>query len=1076
MVLGFDSRARLEGFLGAVQQVIDRHDIYRTALAWDGLPEPVQVVWRHAELPVTETTLPGSGDELVAGLLTAAGGWLDLGRAPLLRVQVAAGPGSGRWLALLQVHHLVQDHTAMDVVLGEVGALLAGQGDRLPAPLPFRDFVAQARLGVPRQEHERYFAGLLGDVTEPTAPFGLLDTYGDGVAPGEARLSVEQGLAGRVRAQARARGVSPATLFHLAWARVVAATSGRDDVVFGTVLLGRMDAGPGADRIPGLFMNTLPVRVETGAEAVAEAVAGMQRQLAGLLAHEHAPLALAQQASGVTAPAPLFTSTLNYRHSQHRGTGSGDGTGLDGVELVFMRGGSNYPLTVMIDDTGSGFAFTVRAIAPASPQQVCGLLHTVTANLVTALEADPQARLDMVRVMGEDERWQLLAGWNQTARPVPVTVADLFAVQAARTPDAAAVAGAGMVLTYQELDQRASRLARLLAARGAGPERVVAVVMDRSAGLVTALLAVLKTGAAYLPVDPAYPAERIGFMLGDGRPVLALVTAGAAAVIPAAVPVLTVGDLGVAAGPGVVVGGAGGGVAVLPEQPAYVMYTSGSTGRPKGVVVTHRGLVSYVGAVAGRAGLGEPGGRYALLQPVTTDFGNTMLFTSLVSGGVLHVAAAGMVTDPGAVAALVARCGIDYLKLTPSHLAALGGTGGLARLVPARVLVLGGEAAPPRWAAELLEAAGDRAVVNHYGPTETTVGVTTARLTPAVVAGGVVPIGQPLDNTRCFVLDRRLGPVPAGVSGELYVAGVGLARGYLGRAGLTAERFAACPYGGPGERMYRTGDLARWTPDGMLVFAGRADDQVKIRGFRVEPGEVEAVLASHPGVAQALVVVREDTPGDRRLAAYLVPAGDYPAGEGGLPALVRSYAVARLPEYLLPAAVMVLEELPLTPNGKVDRAALPAPDYAGSPGRAGHAGGGDRVRRVRRRAGAARGGRRGQLLRPGRALAAGTVAGAAAAGARDADRGAGPVRYPDARRGGRGGRAGGGGGAAEPDPGRGSADHSGHAAAGAADPGADRPGCRRGRGRRGERRRYLPAGAAAGRHRLPPPDDRRDGQ
>ena len=363
-VLGFDGRGRVDEFLGALQRVVDRHDIFRTAVAWQGLPEPVQVVWRRAVLPVTELVLEAAagdgGPEAVAAavgeLLGAAAPWMDLGRAPLLRAYVAAGPGQG-WLALVQIHHLLLDHTGMDVVLGEVRAILAGEGDRLPAALPFRDFVAHARLGVPRAEHERFFAGLLGDVSEPTAPYGLLDTHGDGSGAVRAALRVGDGLAGRVRGQARVAGVSAATLFHLAWARVLATLAGRDDVVFGTVLFGRMNAGAGADRVAGPFMNTLPVRVRVGPDGAAGAVAGLQAQLARLLVHEHAPLALAQQASGVAPPAPLFTSLFNYRHIQHQAPDRVTKTERDDRHPGPLTTWSvtNYPLAVLVNDIGTGF-------------------------------------------------------------------------------------------------------------------------------------------------------------------------------------------------------------------------------------------------------------------------------------------------------------------------------------------------------------------------------------------------------------------------------------------------------------------------------------------------------------------------------------------------------------------------------------------------------------------------------------------------------------------------------------------------------------------------------------------------
>ncbi len=359
------------------------------------------------------------------------------------------------------------------------------------------------------------------------------------------------------------------------------------------------------------------------------------------------------------------------------------------------------------------------------------------------------------------------------------------------------------------------------------------------------------------------------------------------------------------------------------------MYTSGSTGTPKGVGVCHGALANYAAWVPGRLGWGVPGGRYGLVQAPVTDLGNTAIFTALASGGVLHVLDPDLVTDPAAVAGWLAGNGIDYLKAVPSHLAVLAAGCGLGGVLPGRSLVLGGEAADPRLGRRAHRGRGaDRVVVNHYGPTETAIGAVAGPvLAGAVLAGGVVPIGSPAANMRAYVLDEWLGPVPAGTAGELYLAGAQLARGYLGRAALTAERFTACPFGSGGERMYRTGDLAKWTGDGQLVFAGRADEQVKIRGFRVEPGEVAAVLAACPGVAQAAVIAREDTPGDKRLVGYVVPA-DGGQDQDALAAAVREHASARLPGHMVPAAVVVLEVLPLTANGKLDRAALPAPGYA----------------------------------------------------------------------------------------------------------------------------------------------------
>ncbi|MGW8871157.1 amino acid adenylation domain-containing protein, partial [Streptomyces sp. NPDC055768] len=916
MVLGFDSRERLDGFLAALQRVVDRHDIYRTGLVWEGLPEPVQVVVRRAVVPVTEVTLREGGGDPAAALLSVAGEWMDLGRAPLVRVHVAAEPGRpGRWVALVQAHHLLQDHAALEVVLGEVAAFMAGDGDRLPEPLPFRDFVAQARLGMSRPEHEEFFAELLGDVTEPTLPFGLADARGDGSGVQRARLAVDDLLAHRVRERAHGLGVSPATLFHVAWARVLASLAGRTDVVFGTVLLGRMNAGLGADRIPGPFMNTLPVRVHVDKDVIG-AVRAMQDQLAGLLVHEHAPLVLAQKASGVPASAPLFTSLLNYRHTQLSGEHPGDGdlNGIDGVTMVYGRGVTNYPLALAVDDTGTGFRLTADALQPADPELVCGLMHTAVGSLVEALESAPGTGLCGLEVLSEGERGRVLVGWNESGVVgVSGVVPGLFGEQVVRTPDAPAVVGGGVALSYGELDERASRLAGVLAGRGVGSESVVGVLLERSVDVVVALLAVWKAGGAYLPVDPEAPAERVAWLLEDAGPVCVVTSAGLAGGLPEGLAVLV--DEAVADGEPV------GPVRVESEHAAYVIYTSGSTGRPKGVVVSHGALASYVAwCVEAYPGVRESS---LLHGSVSFDLGVTGLYAALVSGGCVFVSG----LDEGLPAVLGGRR-LGFLKVTPSHLPLLEALP--EECAPTGQLMVGGEAlswdAVQRWRASY----PDVDVVNHYGPTEGTVG--SAHYVIGVGEGdgsvGSVPIGRSFATTRTFVLDRFLEPVAPGVVGELYVAGMQLARGYHQRPGLTGERFVACPYGGPGERMYRTGDLVRWTVDGQLVFVGRADDQVKLRGYRIEPGEIETVLVAHPAVDRAVVLVREDVPGDRRLVAY-VAADDLAVGGDDLRGLVAE----RLPQYMVPSAVVVLDGMPLTANGKVDRAALPVPEHSSAGGR-----------------------------------------------------------------------------------------------------------------------------------------------
>ncbi|GLZ14917.1 hypothetical protein Acsp04_51520 [Actinomadura sp. NBRC 104425] len=923
-VLEFDSRERRDAFFQALQRVVDRHDIYRTAIVSDGLREPVQVVARRVRLPVEEVATDPAADP-VQRLLAAGGRWMDLDRAPLLRAHVLTEPADGRWLALLRVHHMVQDLATLRVLIDEVREFMAGRGERLPAPPPFRDFVAQARLGTARAEHERHFAALLGDVTEPTAPFGLLDVRGDGAEVARAGRPIGEATAARIRRLAADLGVSPATIFHLAWARVLAAASGRDDVVFGTVLAGRLSAGPGADRVPGLFLNTLPVRVRVDRRGVAEALAGLRGQLAELLEHEHAPLTLAQRASSVPPGGPLFTAIINYRRDQSAGE---SGIGLDGVRLLSVTERTNYLVTLIVRDTGAAFDVTVDAVRPADPERIYALLHTCLDNLADAMAAAPDTPFAAVDVLDAAERRQILEGWNPTAVSGPaLTVPGLFEAQAARTPEAVALVSGRDRVGYRELETRANRLAHYLRGLGAGPETVVGLCLPRGTEMVAAILGVWKAGAAYLPLDPGHPPARLAYMLNDSRAAMLVGTADVLDDMPTGrVPTVAVDDPAVEASLESMPTTAPQ-IGVDPAGLAYVIYTSGSTGRPKGVAVTHGNLANYVVHVPRRIGFGAEDGRYALLQPLATDLGNTAVFASLTTGGELHMLDAETVLDPVAVAGYLARHRIDYVKVVPSHLAALGAAGDLGWLLPERSLVLGGEAVPPDWGEELLKTAGDLPVFNHYGPTETTIGVVAGRLAPDAATGAAVPIGTPVANTAVYVLDDALRPVPVGAAGELYVAGAQVARGYAGRPGLTAERFVACPFA-EGARMYRTGDRVRWNAGGFLEYLGRADEQVKIRGYRVEPGEVQAVLAGHPAVAQAAVVVREDAPGDRRLVGYVVPVDRAALADGALVQAVRRFAEEHLPPHMVPAVLVPLDALPLTGNGKLDRGALPDPDRA----------------------------------------------------------------------------------------------------------------------------------------------------
>ena len=917
MQLAFDTRGHLDRFVAALETIIARHDVLRTAVLWQELAEPVQVVWRQAPAIIEEVRLAPDSD--AAAQLSARYNplnyRLDVRQAPLIRCFVAHDVANDRWLMQVLSHHLIDDNTSLKLMAEELRTIVDGRGATLPAPLPFRNFVHQARTGVSQAEHEAFFRSMLAHVEEPTTPFGLLDVQGDGADIAEAHLQVEANLARRLRQQARKLGVSTASLMHMAWAQVLSRLSGQRDVVFGTVLFGRIQGGEGADRAFGMFINTLPICISTGPKRALDGVRDTHALLTQLLRHEHASLALAQRASGIAAPTPLFTALLNYRHNVS--VDAMNAHDVAGMQLIGMKERTNYPCMLSVDDTDDGFGLIAQIAGAERAQRVCQYMHSVLEHLAEALETYPDARIDSLEVMPAAERQQVLHEWNQVAVASPsidthpLTIPQWFEAQVARTPDAVAVMHAGVALSYVDLNRRANQLAHHLRKLGVGPDVLVGVCMTRTPDLIVSLLGILKAGGAYVPLDPAYPAERIATMLMDAQPRVLLTQRHLQAVLPtvAGTSVIymdTAAETLIAHSHDNPVETCRGG------NLAYVIYTSGSTGKPKGVAIEHKNAAVFIQwalATFDRDSLDK----VLASTSVCFDLSVFEIFVPLSRGG-----STWLVENILEFAQKSDDLPVTLVNTVPSAMAEVHRNKPLPRSV--KVINLAGEALPNALAQSLYEQPSLQQVFNLYGPSEDTTYSTFTQVEKGATAA--VTIGRPIARTQTYILDAQWNPVPIGVAGELFIGGDGLARGYLQRPELTAEKFIPNPFvATPGARMYRTGDLVRYRTDGQIEYLGRIDHQVKIRGFRIELGEIETALQAL--ASEVVVLAREDHAGDKRLVAYLVARdGDVVPDEAQL----RASLSQTLPSYMLPSYFIALERMPLTPNGKIDRKALPAPE------------------------------------------------------------------------------------------------------------------------------------------------------
>ncbi len=903
----------------SARALLVRHPHLGAAFWTEGLDRPVQVVPREVELPWEEADFSDDPDGAEGYLAADRERRFDLATPPLLRAALLR-LAPDRHRLMLTVHHILLDGWSTPVLVRELFALYEADGDpsALPPAPPYRDYLSWVARQDGDAARDTWRAELAG-VDEPTLIAPTAAGSPQEPVPGVPRrrtADLDEDLTRALTGLARSRGLTLSNLVQAAWAVLLGRYTGRDDVVLGTVVSGRPPELPGVDSMVGLFINTVPtrVRISPADPLAAVAVQARDRHLA-TGAHHYLPLADVQRAAGV---AELFDTVVVFENYP---TGSAVLTAR-GLTVTGIAGhdATHYPLMLAVVP-GDRLHLRLDHRADLIDDERAEEILTALRAVLTAFADDPDRPVGRVEPLPPDRLRQVLTDWNDTDRTVPgTTLAGLLDDSFRRRPDQVALVFGDEELTYAELDARAARLARYLIERGAGPERIVALAADRSVWLVVALLAVIRTGAAYLPVDPDYPAERVTGMLDDARPALLLTDGTAVGRLPAGDwTVLDAPDVQdrLAAHPTTPVT-----VPVTGDSAVNVVYTSGSTGRPKGVVGTQRGLVNRMAWFAELYSF-DANDPVCAKSSISFIDGTVEILQTLVHGGRVVLADAATAKDPAALADLVHKSGTRVLTAVPSLLQALlheeeTSTDGAGRLASLRLVLSSGEPMPPELPARLARRCPDARLINFCGCTEVSSESLYAHCTEHDQS-----IGRPLWNTRAHVLDSALRPVPPGVPGELYYGGVGVGRGYLGRAAVTAERFVADPFGPPGARMYRTGDLVMWRPDGGLAFLGRADDQVKVRGVRVEPGEVEAVLAAHPRVTEAAVAVRDLPGAARALVGYVVPA---PGGEPLDPVALRRHAADRLPAAMVPGALVVVDALPRTPNGKVNRRALPAPD------------------------------------------------------------------------------------------------------------------------------------------------------
>ncbi len=927
----------VEALRRTLDEIVNRHESLRTVF-----PKDEQGPWQRV-LPPQSQPLPihdlstravdadgGDAREAAAFDLARADARapFDLVNGPVFRAMLARIAEDDHVL-ILSAHHIAVDGWSFGVLYGELTqlyrAFLAGEPSPLPElPIQYADYtlwqleeLGSEGLGKQLEYWQQRF---------PAAP-PVLELPGDRPRPpvqsyrgAILQRTIPAELYETVKRFSRQEGTTAFMTFLAAYQTLLSRYSGQEDIVVGVGNANRPRRE--IEPLVGFFVNTLPLRVDlSGNPTFREFLAQVKTSTLDSYANQDLPVERLLETLSIDrdlSHAPLFQTMLFYQNFPV------EPIVLPGLTLVPVdvsathSGTARSDLSIFASEGGGGLSMLIEYATDLFDVGYIEAFADHLEQLLRAVVDDAGQRIGDIDILPPQERKRLRLDWNATAAPLPAenTLQALFAAQAARTPQAIAVVQGADRLTYAELDAQAERLAARLRAQGCGPGRMVGLFLERSPRMLVALLGALKAGAAYVPLDPSYPADRIGFMLEDSAAPVVVTERALVSELPAGRhAVLTIEDaLDTAADVK-----ADGGAVAGPDDIAYVIFTSGSTGRPKGVRIPHRAAVNFLASMAREPGLGADDTLCAITT-LSFDIALLELMLPLTVGARIALADRATVADGVALAALLDAEDVTVMQATPATWRMLLDSGWRGR--PGMRMLCGGEALPRELADRLL--ACGRELWNVYGPTETTVWSALEQVRPGQDA---IAIGRPIANTEVYVVDRRMQLQPTGIPGELLIGGLGVARDYLDRPELTAEKFIDDPFGSrPGGRLYRTGDLARWRRDGRLEVIGRIDHQVKLRGFRIELGEIESVLGLSDEVAQAVVICREDRPGDKRLVAYLIASSGVSTDGGIDVAALRALARERLPEYMMPSAFVCLERLPLTPNGKVDRRALPAPD------------------------------------------------------------------------------------------------------------------------------------------------------